>query len=279
MITENSKNKSIFLLCLIVFIVIFYLWFGLALKGYRLRHTKTFLVTIIVSAIFLAAWLALFLVQLFSLIKKAGLFSPRLAKRFFSYVVKKRVSLSSVFAILYLIILFFGTNYFSLDRVILFVFFVASGTILRIWALNFHLDKEIAIEIRGPYAFTRHPRYWGNLLTFFGFSIMLENYLVWIFFIVLVLIPHIFATIDEEKNIMRKWPLLFEEYKRGVNIVPRFWKPLNEDSVPKLKAKLSNPKLLQDHFKWSYFLNKYSIMNLVLVLGVFALLIIKLKKR
>ena len=48
---------------------------------------------------------------------------------------------------------------------------IALGEILRLWATG-HLHKNDSLTITGPYAYLRHPLYFGTLLIGLGFLIM-----------------------------------------------------------------------------------------------------------
>lgn len=72
------------------------------------------------------------------------------------------------------------------------LFFLIGGESLRFWSLRYmgkfsrtRKKKARMLVTAGPYAFTRNPLYWGNLLILLGFTVMSE--LLWLIPIIVVL--------------------------------------------------------------------------------------------
>lgn len=263
---RNLKNSFMLYLLLIALIIIFSSWLYLGIEGYRLKQERIFLLTIIISGILFIFSTILFTYPIINFARK--LFEkPGPAKNMSDFIANRRVALASVFVFAYIYLLFHRT--ISLYRIILGSLIVLCGVMLRTGALYFKLDSIQAIEIRGPYSFTRHPRYWGSLLIFIGFSSMLESYLIWVLLTIFFIIPHGLAIKYEEKELKEIWGPLHENYQKSVKIAPIPWNILNLESFPQLKKVKSNPK--------KPLLNKDTLILWALVLIGLILVLIKLR--
>ena len=98
--------------------------------------------------------------------------------------------------------------------------FIALGLLLRALASG-HVQKNEALAMSGPYAYTRNPLYLGSLLIGTGFALAARSW--WVAGILAVMFFAIYIPVirDEEKFLREKFPE-FEEYARRVpRILPR----------------------------------------------------------
>lgn len=108
----------------------------------------------------------------------------------------------------------------------------AAGEILRIWAVSYAGSETrttklgaSALVTQGPYAYVRNPLYVGNLLIYFGASIMANSLFPWlqIIGILYFYFQYFFIIRDEEEFLRTKFKDKYEEYAKVVNrFIPKY---------------------------------------------------------
>jgi protein-S-isoprenylcysteine O-methyltransferase Ste14 len=82
-----------------------------------------------------------------------------------------------------------------------------------------HLNKNQALAISGPYAYTRNPLYLGSIILACGFIVAARSW--WILLIAVVIFITIYRpVIRSEEDYLRS---RFPEYQDYARQVPRFW--------------------------------------------------------
>src|SRR5438876_10934983 len=104
----------------------------------------------------------------------------------------------------------------------------ASGELLRIWAVSYagretrttKLGASVLVT-QGPYAYVRNPLYLGNLLIYFGVSIMANSLFPYlqIIGIIYFYLQYYFIISEEEDFLNTKFKEKYQEYAKSV---PRF---------------------------------------------------------
>lgn len=123
----------------------------------------------------------------------------------------------------------------------------ASGELLRIWAVSYaggetrttKLGASVLVT-QGAYAYIRNPLYAGNLLIYFGISIMANSLFPYlqIIGIAYFYIQYHFIIKEEEEFLKNKFKDKYEDYFMSVNkLIPNF-KPFDEKKQSKLKQNL-----------------------------------------
>ena len=114
--------------------------------------------------------------------------------------------------------------------VTLIVGFIIStvGELLRIWAVSYAGSETRTTKLgasvlvtQGPYAYVRNPLYLGNLLIYFGVSIMANSLFPYLQIIGIIYFyaQYFFIIREEEEFLSTKFKDKYEEYARSV---PRF---------------------------------------------------------
>ena len=118
------------------------------------------------------------------------------------------------------------------------VVFVLFGELIRLWANGYvgHVkvnwtDHEQGqpkighLITAGPYAFIRHPLYFGSLLIGLGILVIAGN--LWL----VLVAPAVFILVyrrkmvEEEETLRYEWPQEFEQYQRAVSRwLPTWWR-------------------------------------------------------
>jgi protein-S-isoprenylcysteine O-methyltransferase Ste14 len=121
------------------------------------------------------------------------------------------------------------------------------GELLRIWAVSYAGSETrttklgaSALVTQGPYAYVRNPLYLGNLLIYFGVSIMANSLfpLLQIIGIIYFYAQYYFIINEEEEFLRAKFKDKYEEYARSVpRFIPKL-APYDDSKQSKLKFDL-----------------------------------------
>jgi protein-S-isoprenylcysteine O-methyltransferase Ste14 len=146
---------------------------------------------------------------------ESGLNWSRIARRI-------RVPLGFVFAIV-----FFWLARPALWSIVAGACVVALGVWIRAIASG-HVDKNAALAMSGPYAYTRNPLYLGSIVIAIGFAIAALS--IWIALILLLMFVGIYVPVirSEEAFLKSKFP----EYRAYSERVPRL--------IPRLRSANAN---------------------------------------
>ncbi|MEW6455090.1 MAG: isoprenylcysteine carboxylmethyltransferase family protein [Acidobacteriota bacterium] len=106
------------------------------------------------------------------------------------------------------------------------------GLLIRAWSSG-HLIKDKSLTTSGPYRFTRHPLYFGNLLLGIGFIISSNSFYGLILFIIYFLLFYIPIIKLEEKKMDNFFSDKFGEYKDKVPVIFPIFKPYKNSSNKK----------------------------------------------
>jgi protein-S-isoprenylcysteine O-methyltransferase Ste14 len=110
----------------------------------------------------------------------------------------------------------------------------ASGEIIRLWAVSYAGGETRTTKVgasvlvtQGPYAHVRNPLYAGNLLIYFGISIMANSLFPYlqIIGIIYFYLQYHFIIKEEEDFLKSKFKDKYEDYFKSVNkMIPNFKK-------------------------------------------------------
>jgi len=85
------------------------------------------------------------------------------------------------------------------------------------WSVSTLANSVTAVVQNGPFKISRHPYYWASFLELVGVSVFLHS-VFGVLFSVFVYFPLlVYRSILEEKDLNRKFPLVYEKYKTQVN--------------------------------------------------------------
>lgn len=105
---------------------------------------------------------------------------------------------------------------------------IAAGLALNVWALverrrrsigEFQLEQPESLVSTGPYAFSRHPMYFGWWLIHLGVGLLRGTLWVAATLPVAVLLEHVGGALAEERELSARFG---EEYARYAERVPRY---------------------------------------------------------
>lgn len=163
------------------------------------------------------------------------------AKQYAELAARTRVPLGFAIVLLYA---FFATP--SLTRLAAGGAVALLGLALRAWATG-HLDKNRALAVSGPYAYTRNPLYLGTALVAAGFVVAGGNWWMAVTFAVFLALWYLPVVSEEESHLAN----LFPEFRDYAARVPRFW--------PALRSSAPSPQ----RFRWSLYLQNQEYNALV----------------
>lgn len=123
---------------------------------------------------------------------------------------------------------------------------IATGTIIAVTGLfvralaSGHVQKNEALTVSGPYAYTRNPLYLGSIVLAAGFLIAAKNW--WLALIAAAMLFAIYLPVirSEEAFLQSRFPE-FEEYARQV---PRLF--------PRLRLVQSSSNSFSWHLYWKH---------------------------
>lgn len=95
---------------------------------------------------------------------------------------------------------------------------VVLGTIVRLWAAG-HLNKDDELGTHGPYAFMRHPQYFGNSCIGVGLSLASGHPWAIAIFAVIFYIFYLPAIREEDRKLREKFGAVCEEWQEKVPAV------------------------------------------------------------
>ncbi|MEI8348652.1 MAG: isoprenylcysteine carboxylmethyltransferase family protein [Candidatus Omnitrophota bacterium] len=93
--------------------------------------------------------------------------------------------------------------------------FIMAGLLWRVWANGYAIKTE-KLTTSGPYAFMRHPLYFGTMLVAIGFMVMLRTSLAGFCFIVIMLLVYYRTMKNEERALTEKYGDKYLRYKSKV---------------------------------------------------------------
>ncbi|OPY70149.1 MAG: Isoprenylcysteine carboxyl methyltransferase (ICMT) family protein [Syntrophorhabdus sp. PtaU1.Bin050] len=110
---------------------------------------------------------------------------------------------------------------------------MAAGLAIRTWAvftLGKHFTWHISIQENqpiistGPYAFVRHPGYFGAFLTYTGTALFLKTWLSLVLSVVVLLFTFLRRIYHEEKVLKRSLGSKYDAYCKSVkSFIPGIW--------------------------------------------------------
>lgn len=123
----------------------------------------------------------------------------------------------------------------------------AFGEVLRIWAVSYAGSETRTTKFgasvlvtQGPYAYVRNPLYLGNLLIYFGVSVMANSLfpILQVIGIGYFYLQYFFIIREEEQFLQSKFKEKYEDYAASVNrFIPKL-SPYDETRQSKLKFDL-----------------------------------------
>lgn len=127
--------------------------------------------------------------------------------------------------------------------------FVVIGEIMRFWGVSYAGSETRTtgkpggsqLVTQGPFGFVRNPLYIGNILMYFGISIMSNSLFPYlqILSIVYFSFQYYFIILEEEKFLREKFKEKYEEYFNSVNrFLPKF-QPFRPSKGSDLKPDIS----------------------------------------
>ena len=95
-----------------------------------------------------------------------------------------------------------------------------AGEALRIWAAG-HLEKSREVTASGPYAWTRHPLYFGSTLIGIGLAIGAASTVVALIALGYLAVTLTAAIRTEEAHLTQKFGTAYPDYRAGRHSVKR----------------------------------------------------------
>ena len=89
-----------------------------------------------------------------------------------------------------------------------------AGEAVRVWAAG-HLEKGREVTASGPYAFTRHPLYFGSTLIGIGLAIASASAIVAVLVMAYLAITLTAAVRTEEAHLTEKFGAAYPAYREG----------------------------------------------------------------
>ena len=96
---------------------------------------------------------------------------------------------------------------------------VIAGLLIRLWANGYAVKTE-KLTSSGPYAFIRHPLYFGTMLIVIGFVFILKAHTPGAILVVLIGAIYYRTIQKEEKMLIERFGAAYEDYRRSV---PLLW--------------------------------------------------------
>jgi len=122
------------------------------------------------------------------------------------------------------------------------------GELLRFWGVSYAGGETRTRKVgagnlvtQGPFAYTRNPLYTGNILIYFGISIMANSLFPYLQIIGLIYfyVQYFYIIKEEEEFLRSKYKEKYEDYFNSVNkIIPKTT-PYEPEKQSKLKRNLS----------------------------------------
>ena len=95
-----------------------------------------------------------------------------------------------------------------------------AGEAIRVWAAG-HLEKSREVTASGPYAWTRHPLYFGSTLIGIGLAIGAASVAVAVLVLGYLAVTLTAAIRTEEAHLTEKFGAAYPEYRAGRHSVKR----------------------------------------------------------
>lgn len=152
------------------------------------------------------------------------------------------------------------------------VVIIACGEFLRFWGVSYaggetrtrNVGASVLVT-QGPFAYVRNPLYVGNILMYFGISIMANSLFPFLLVIVPVFffIQYYFIIKEEESFLRDKFTAKYDDFYNSVN---RFFPKAPYDSAKQSKVKQNNSAAFASEKRT--FQGTFFIMILVIVIYI-----------
>jgi protein-S-isoprenylcysteine O-methyltransferase Ste14 len=109
------------------------------------------------------------------------------------------------------------------ESVIAWLPLALGGLMLRLWARG-HLELRKGLAESGPFAILRHPLYVGSFVLGLAFTLMMNDAIVSVVYVIGFLAMYVPKAIREETYLRKRHGDVYARYAERVGaIVPRFW--------------------------------------------------------
>lgn len=151
---------------------------------------------------------------------------------------KSRLMVSRIFGLGILVLLLFGSSYWSpaplFDQMLFFIGFLLAvvGFCGRLWCHSYITGRKKKMLITaGPYSLCRHPLYFFSFVGGIGLGLCTETLSAPVLFVLgfAVYYPHIIRT--EERFLSLNFPDAYEDYKRRAPLFFPRWANFREGDV------------------------------------------------
>ncbi len=139
-------------------------------------------------------------------------------------------------------------------------FLIILGMFFRAWSAGY-LNKDKELVTQGPYALTRNPMYFGNLILGSGIAVSSHNLYTYLIFVVYYLFFFPFLIFIERRRLRRRFVGQYDEWAKQANLF-----------FPKLK------KIEHFNFNIAYYMQNREYRVLYFSLLVVAILVFKYLK-
>lgn len=162
---------------------------------------------------------------------------------------------------IYFILIAITGNIKNFNYLISGLILIFAGEFIRTVSAGFIKKNEIVCS-KGIYGTIRHPLYFGSCLIGLGFALIVNNPVIWAYFLIFFTTTYISAIKSEEEYLLNKFG---ETYKKYQKKVPCFF-PLSGniliDSIHK--------------FSFAQFKKNHEYKNWIIILGVFIVLFLRI---
>jgi protein-S-isoprenylcysteine O-methyltransferase Ste14 len=117
------------------------------------------------------------------------------------------------------------------ESVIAWLPLALGGLMLRLWARG-HLELRKGLAETGPFALVRHPLYVGSFFLGLAFTLMMNDAIVSVVYVIGFLAMYVPKAIREEAYLRERHGEVYARYAARVGaIVPRFWDVYRPDAT------------------------------------------------
>lgn len=85
------------------------------------------------------------------------------------------------------------------------------------WSVSTLANSVTVVVETGPFKISRHPYYWASMLELVGVAVFLHSFFGVLFSVIIYFPLLVYRSILEEKDLNRKFPRVYENYKKQVN--------------------------------------------------------------
>ena len=97
------------------------------------------------------------------------------------------------------------------------VILMIAGLLVRFWASGY-LTKTRALTTSGPYAYTRNPLYLGNFILGLGVSVIANNLILNLYYVVTFTVLYLGTIAEEQKVLQEKFGEPYRDYTQKVPV-------------------------------------------------------------